>query len=326
MNRRRVPSLEAMIGQFQHQSGLYVTGAGSSAGDVDFGAPLMTDPARQFVLGGSFSATPLKHLALGRRLLADSAGLTLADIYPDREFRSGTQDDLTQEIIQRMPEHYGRGEIKYRLAKARYERRVSANYVALRRFRPGVVANYNHDGLAADICGDVHRVIDMHGSVARAYGSAEMQRWLEEARHYDLPVHEDGLLMCVPEPTDHSALRKRLDLVTRTSPDFIAVIGYSFGLNDRGVDDGVSLDAYARAFRKFPGNIFVIDPHPDRLAHTLEKALKAERVFPMEAYWNILTRALVERRQEEAKSLRYAHEAILDRDGCKNSLLLGHLV
>jgi hypothetical protein len=237
--------------------------------------------------------------------------------HPGRELRPGTPDVPIKEIAIRMPDSFGEYRLRHLLGAARHAGRISANYVALRKFKPGTIANYNHDGLATDICGDVHRVIEMHGSVHPDYGSREFGEWVYAARHYSLPVIPEDLLMCVPERLGDPVLHKRLLRTVQMTPEFLAVIGFSFG-----EDDAVSLNFYTRALREFQGAVYVIDPRPERVAELLAERLKSNRVYPMPAYWNVLARGLVapERR---ARSLRHQHEGILDRFGSAGSRIIG---
>ena len=318
MTLRRVPSLETMAAQFRAQSGLYILGAGASAGEVPMTEPLMRDPAAQFIRSGSFSAEIPKHSRLGKRLVAAGSRLTGNDIFPGRELRPGTDECPIREIAVRMPDSFGEYRLRHLLAAARHNGRISANYAVFRRFKPGTIANYNHDGLATDICGDVHHVIDIHGSVHPGYGSKEFGAWVYEARHYSLPVIPDDLLMCVPERFGDPVLQMRLLKTVLSAPDFLAVIGFSFG-----DDDAVSSDFYTRALRHFQGAVYVIDPKPCRVAEMLAERLKSNQVYSIPAYWNVLTRALTTP-EKGARSLRHQHEALLDRFGSTGSRIVGY--
>ena len=86
-------------------------------------------------------------------------------LYPGRELRPGTPDFPIREIAIRMPDSSG----NIGCAISWRPRAMPDAFRPITRhcddFKPGTIANYNHDGLATDICGDVHRVIEMHGSV-----------------------------------------------------------------------------------------------------------------------------------------------------------------
>lgn len=318
MSPRRLPDLETMFAEFRARRGLYILGAGASAGEVPLTGDLMRDPAIQFIGGGCFSADIPTHGTLGARLVAAGCELTGDVLYPDRELRPGTPDFPIREFAIRMPDSFGEYWLRHQLAAARHAGRISANYAALRRFKPGTIANYNHDGLATDICGDVHRVIEMHGSVRAAYGTKEFGAWVYEARHYSLPVIPEDLLTCVPERFCHPALQMRLLRTVQTLPEFLAVIGFSFG-----EDDAVSLDFYARALCNFQGAVYVIDPKPEPVAELLAERLKSTRVYPMQTYWNVLTRVFLAPVTRE-RSIQHQHETILVRFGPAGSQILGY--
>jgi hypothetical protein len=315
---RRLPSLETMFAQFRAQRGLYILGAGASAGEVPLTGDLMRDPAIQVITGGCFPAEVPTHSILGSRLIAAGCQLTSDVLYPGREFRPGTPDIPIKEIAVRMQDSFGEYWLRHLLAAARHAGRISANYAALCKFKPGTIANYNHDGVATDICGEVHRVIEVHGSVRPGYGDKEFGAWVYEARHYSLPVIMEDLLMCVPERLGDPTLHKRLLRTVYAMPEFLAVIGFSFG-----EDDAVSLDFYTRALRHFQGVVYVIDPKPDHVAEMLAECLKSDHVYSIQAYWNVLTRAMTTPR-EGARSLRHQHERLLDRFGSAGSRIIGY--
>lgn len=315
MYRRRSPSLETIVRQFRLRPGLYVLGAGASVGDVPFGQTLMWGPALEYVHGGSFPASLPEQSPLNRRIIAAAAGMTSADVFLGQEVRRGTDDFPVQELIRRLPNYFGRMHLQHLISRANFEGRISDSYGVFGQFHPGLVANYNHDGLASRICSGLHEVIEMHGSVRRGIGSPELAQFLERARDYDFAAPADDLLMCVPESFQDLALQRKLLRLARFRSDFVAFIGYSFGFNGTGVDDAVSLDFFTRALRYYPGNIFVIEPRPERLSEMLAERLKTNRVFGIVAYWNVLAHAIVQRSVNGERSLNYASLSFLDRVG-----------
>ena len=44
------------------------------------------------------------------------------------------------------------------------------------------------------------------------------------------------------------------------TPEFVAIIGYSFAQNGTGYDDSVSLKSFLETRRDFVGNIYIIQP------------------------------------------------------------------
>lgn len=138
------------------------------------------------------------------------------------------------------------------------------------------------------------------------------------AREYDLQVTPDDILMCVPESYTDLQLAGCLLEVERFSPQFIAIIGYSFGQRpERTYDDRISLDFFREAFRGFMGNVYVISPNPDDLREMLADGIGSKNVLGVPAYWNVLAHAFMGalRDPNGTRSLNYVCEKILDTYG-----------
>ena len=108
-----------------------------------------------------------------------------------------------------------------------------------------------------------------------------------------------------------------LDTMATCSPQFIAIIGYTFGRTGDGHDDWISLDRFQHAFRGFEGDTFVIEPRPDSLREMIADGLGSNRVFGIRGDWNIVAHVLLEagRGRLNGCSLNYTCERILDRHG-----------
>jgi hypothetical protein len=298
---------------------LYVLGAGASAPDVPFGTDLMTAPALDYVRNsGSFPAIVSDKAPLTRRIVAEARKVPLLLAHPDREIRLGADVSLYFELIERLPNFYVRLFMKHLLSVARFSGRRSDGYRVFRYFRRGMIADYNHDGLAADTCFGLHRVIEMHGGIAPGFGSPHVAEIIAEAREYDdLEVPLDDLLMCVPESTWDVLLSRRLLEVVTFRPEVIVVIGYSFGRREAGFDDAVSLDFLLRSFRNFRGNVYVINPDPYDLQHLLADGLQSREVIGVPAFWNVLAHAMMMEATgpRGGKPLNYMYRRILDDFG-----------
>jgi hypothetical protein len=303
-----------MLHEFRTRRGLYVLGAGASAPDVPFGSDLMTAPALDYVRNsGSFPAVVPDKAPLTRRIVAEARKVPLSLVHPDREIRPGTDDFPYLELIERLPDFHARLHMKQLLAAARFSGRRSDGYRVFRLFRRGMIADYNHDGLAYDACRRFHKVIEMHGGIEAGFGSPRMAEIIAEAREYDLPVPSDDLLMCAPEsPWDVQLSRRLLD-VGAFRPEVIVVIGYSFGRGEAGFDDAVSLDFLLRSFRNFPGNVYVINPNPYDLQHLLADGLRSRKVVGVPAFWNVLAHAMMVKATgaRRWKPLNYTYQRIL---------------
>jgi hypothetical protein len=310
------------VRQFRSQSGLYIIGAGASVGDAPRGQSFMAGPALDYVRGGSFPVSIPEQSELNERIITAAQRVSLADVFPDREIRPGTDGFPFLEMAQRLPIYYGRTRMKHVLSRARYSGCKPHSYRVFERFRHGLIANYNHDGLARDLCAPFHDVVDMHVVVEPGYGSPEMAAFLERARDYDFPLEPDRLLMCVPESFQDAALLHRLLRIARFRPSFIAVIGYSFGRNTTGFDDMVSLDFFSRAFRDFRGNVYVIEPWPRDTSEMLAERIRANGVFGIPAFWNVLAHSIVRAADGSNRSLNHTCQALLDRLGSERSFPL----
>jgi len=208
------PSLESVLRQFRSYPGLYVLGAGTSAGTAPFGRAFWTTSSLNFLRNlRGFSASIPVHSPLTRRIIDGSSDLSLSEIFPGREFRFEDEKSLYLEILERLPNYFARTYLKHVLAKANFSGRQSDSYRIFRCFRSSLIANYNHDGLAARLAGAGHRVVEMHGGVERGYGSPEMAKFLEQAREYHFGDVEDGLLMGVPESYLDLKLARNLQVI-----------------------------------------------------------------------------------------------------------------
>jgi hypothetical protein len=317
------PSLEFLLWLFRARRGLFILGAGASAGasasagEVRFGQDFLLGPALDYVRGGSFPISIPFASELSRQIITVAQSVPLTRVFPDRIIRPGTDDFLYQELVQRMPDSFARLSMKHDLSKVRFSERPRDNYTAFRVFHPAMLMNYNLDGLATEYCGDVHQVVTPHGTIPKGYGSSDVVPLLAGARDYDLQLEPDGLVISVPESCDDVDLWRCLDMMVACSPQFIAIVGYTFGRNGDGHDDWISLGRFNSAFRRFAGDIYVIEPRPEPLCEMIADGVESNRVFGIRGYWNIVAHVFLEaaRGRVEGRSLNYACERILDRHG-----------
>jgi hypothetical protein len=182
--------------------------------------------------------------------------------------------------------------------------------------RRGMITNYNHDGIAEHLCPRFHRVLSIHGTIESEYGSPETAAFLNTAREYHLSEIEDDLLMGVSERFSDISLISRLLEMETFFPEFIAIIGYSFARRQNGHDDLVSLSYFQKRYRKFQGEVYIIDPYPEYLEDKLAGALSRAHVVGVRARWNVLSYALIKKITDQIpRSLNYIHEEALDRYG-----------
>jgi hypothetical protein len=310
--------LEQLRDDLLMRRGLFVLGAGASAGLVPFGLGFMTAPAIDFVRnGGSFPVERPLHDTRTKKVLKAVRLLGLSDFFPDREIRSGNEDYPFRELAERVSNSHVYYQMAHALASPSYTKRQSDNYRVFRHFRPSLIFNYNLDGLASAQCGTQHRVIDMHGTLNPAYGSPAVRPLLEMAREFDLPLTSENNILCVPEEGSDWALARKLLTAERFDPDFVAVIGYSFGRDGEKFDDALSLDLIEQRFRGFHGRFYVVDPAPERFEVRFSDVLKSRNVIGVRAYWNLFSHALLSAvgGADGGRSLNFTSESLLDRFG-----------
>lgn len=314
------PSYEYLLRHCQSQSGLYVLGAGATGGLAPFGTEFWSGPARTFLR--DISAFPVelpRRTLLAQRLVEAGRPLRLPDIYPERPFRPGEDDQPLQDILLRLTDFYARTSLKHSIARPRYERRRNHNYEVFNAFYPSMLSNYNHDGLAEAICRPRHRVVTMHGTVEAHFGRPAVADFLATTREFDLALPPDNLLMGVPETGDNLALLQRLQQLEMFAPAFIAIIGYTFARSPVGDrhDDQISLEWLLGRFRGYTGTVFVIDPYPDATQAMLSDGLQCRNVLAVKAYWNVLSHVIMRALYgpPTRRSLNYQHEELLDRHG-----------
>jgi hypothetical protein len=317
------PTYEFLLGHFRARRGLYILGAGTSAGatesagEVRFGQDFLIGPALEYVRGGSFPLSLPIPSELSRKIVNVTRGVPLSRVFPDRIIRPGTDDFPYEEMVRRMPDGFARLFMKHDLSKVRYSQRPRDNYTAFRLFHPATLMNYNLDGLATEYCSDVHRVLTPHGTIPREYGGPDVIRLLASVRDYDMQLGPDGLVMSVRESYADPHLADCLRRMATCSPQFIAIIGYTFGRGYRGHDDCFSLDVFKDAFRRYVGNVYIIEPRPEQLREMLAEGIESNNVYGVPAYWNILAHAFIRATlgRDCGRSMNYICEAILDRHG-----------
>lgn len=307
--------LESIFQTFRTLRGLFVLGAGASAGLVPFGRHLLFAPVLDYLKNAtSFPVQAAEQDNLTARLVSDVSKLSIEQVYPDCIIRPGdTIDGLRREKLMRLPNSHVRLSLKHTIAIPRYFDHPADNYDVFRYFHPSMILNFNHDGLAQDRCGDQHRVVDMHGIIQSRFGSPEIAQWITQFREVDLPLTPDGILLCIPERYDGEwFLPQKWEAAARFRPDFVAVIGFSFGPDDR-----VSMELFLRNFEGFRGNVYVVAPDPQDLVERLSDGLRSHTVFGVHVYWNIIAHAFLEcgRNGPGRRSLDYSYGSLFDAAG-----------
>jgi hypothetical protein len=323
-----MPSFESLLRQFQAERGLFIIGAGASAGTVKLGPEFLQTPGIDYVTSaGSYPVEIPSHAPLSAKIIRSAGSVPLSQVFPGRIFRPGSEDFPFRELLSRMPDGFARLYLKHELARTRFDGRALDAYRVFRQFQPSTILNYNLDGLMTDHCGDIHEVFDPHGTVEPGYGSPSGAALVASVREYDFDVAPDAFVMSVPESLTDDRLAAQLTLATRASPNFIAIIGYSFAGAEPVYDDFVSLEFFKSRFHRFPGNVYVMSPYPAELSDVIAHGIDSPRVYPIPARWNVLSHAMVEvlTSRRVGRSLNYSCEELLDKHGDKIAFPLRRL-
>jgi hypothetical protein len=313
-----MPSFESLLRQFQSQRGLFILGAGASAGTVKLGPEFLQTPGIDYVInGGSYPVEIPSHALLSQKIIRNAGNATMSQIFPGRILRPGTENFPLHELLNRMPDAFARFYLKHELARTRFAGTMLDAYYVFRRFHPSAILNYNLDGLMADHCGDIHEVFDPHGTVEPGYGSPSGAALVAAVREYDFTVAPDSFVMSVPESPADNRLVHQLLTATHIVPNYIAIIGYSFAGKEPDYDDFISLKFLISRYRRFPGNVYVMSPYPAELSDVIAHGIDSNRVYPIPTRWNVLAHAMVESLSGRriGKSLNYSCEQLLDRYG-----------
>lgn len=311
------PSYELILHHFRSRRGLYLLGAGASAGLVPIGGKLFRIAALDWLRSFSgFSPGIPAHSLLGRRIIEPALGISTFEL-TGREIRPGTEPYPIEAVLQRLPDNAARVRILIEMAKFRFSGHATNNYRVFSRFHRSLILNYNLDGLVGDQCGKQHRVINAHAIVNPWYGSPSAESIMPAIREFNSPLPADDLILCVPEHHEDEGLKRRLQMTGAFSPDFIAIIGYRFAKVSNQYDDYVSLEWFRNRFINFPGSIYVIDPNPEEMQFEISDRIKSLRVFGVRAYWNILSHAFLLSLNGSCKdkSVYAIHEEILSAHG-----------
>jgi len=312
-----MPSFESLLRQFQNQRGLFILGAGASAGTVKLGPDFLRMPGIDYVIGGSYPVDSPTHAPLSQKIIRSAGSATMSQLFPGRDLRPGTADFPLHELLNRMPDAFARLHLKHELARMRFAGTTLDAYRVFRRFHPSTILNYNLDGLMTDHCSDIHEVLDPHGTIERGYGSPSGAALVAGVRDHDFAVAPDSFVMSVPESPSDNRLADQLRRAMRSLPSFVAIIGYSFAATGQDYDDFISFEIFMSRFRRFPSNVYVMSPYPAELADVIAHGIDSNRVYPIPTRWNVLAHAMVESLSGRriGKSLNYFCEQLLDRYG-----------
>src|SRR4051794_19802543 len=115
------PNLEHMLALFQARPGLFVLGAGASAGEVPMANQMLRDIALDYLLKvGGFTPEIPKHSELTQQAINAGRLLTPQDVFPGIIARPGVDDPPLREMLDRLPGYFTRLSAMRALALPRY--------------------------------------------------------------------------------------------------------------------------------------------------------------------------------------------------------------
>jgi hypothetical protein len=197
--------------------------------------------------------------------------------------------DIMVEITPKMSSGFVQDAMLQLTASARNSDQCPVNYGVFQLFPQSRLLNYNLDGLAENWCRPRHLVTIMHGQPSAIYGTPLGLERVEAAQLYNLPAIHGPEIMLEPE-----TLLDDLPVPYRLRPySFVALIGYSFSRNAKGLDDHVSFQRLCASLRRDPRPVVVIDPFPEAVAEMLADEIKSSRVYAAPLYWNVMATSMV---------------------------------
>jgi len=138
-----MPGYETILRNFRERRGLYILGAGVSAGTAPFGKGFWTEATIDHLRNSrSFPVVVPVHSELSQGMIDHSLSLSMPEIFPDREMRYGSEEFPLLEILHRMPDYSARLYMKYRLSAFRFSGRQSESYGVFQWFYPSMISNY----------------------------------------------------------------------------------------------------------------------------------------------------------------------------------------
>ena len=319
------PTLDQMFINLRTRMGLFLIGAGASAGLSPLGRDFWRDAPLDYLRNQAALPAKITQRNLLTRRMIENSRIEIRDLFPGREHRPGTEDYPINDILKRLPNSFARERLKHILARARYlataDGNIPESYQVFRAFYPSIIADYNHDGLARAFCGNQHEITEMHGAISPSYGSPRLSEWLSILREFDFELPPDNLIMGLPESWTDVNLYRRISDVMSKSPKYVTIIGYSFAKIGNTYDDAVSLACFVQKFKYYPGAIFVIGPDSTNLCEMLSDELEINSIFPIKCYWNVLAHAFFETKRNQSKfqSLEQTYRFFYDQYGSDNA-------
>lgn len=243
----------------------YVLGAGASVGLVPLTPELRSHVARGFDEIGIYPTSPAVHSPLFDRVIGavrvngrGFRSLLLQNIAP------GTLDLLVQRGLWRPVDGI-----------------VPPQYAVFDAVgRPSTIFSFNLDGLASAYCGNMHHVLEPHGSIDRHWLEAsDYEELLEATSEYDLVLpHITRKLLPGPEPsgiTEHAVYARARGLFRQSRA--LLLVGYSFGQWQGTFDDAESFEYFVDLLQTYPRPVIVLSPYPEELVDILQQRLRCNR-------------------------------------------------
>lgn len=269
-----------------HQRNFFVTGAGTSYPHSPLACELGNIVAKEHRRVGVYSGFEIPPGPLIVKLL--------------RDIKIPLDGWCWEEILNRLTVGFSKIVILHNLAKGRINISViPVSYKALNLFkRNSIIFDMNHDALAEKFCNNRHIVLPAHGYVPEIFGNEEYYSLL--SRYYSLSFEASPNIpnMIFLEKESESLIGtdsyvRALQLFPQCAN--LVFIGYSFGFNEREMDDEVTLNFFKERLlcTKKIIPILVINPASRDLVEALKETYKKKNIYGINARWDILGSALV---------------------------------
>lgn len=324
--------LEHLAQNLIYKRGLYVLGAGTSAGQTPFEKELAEGLCYGYLQSGSFSAEiPVQDR--GTKRATNIFNQIFENYHEEKLVRlpngSHLIKSICDEIIARIEPVYTQTKYLNELAKKKFEiigkqSPTPYSYRVFQKFFPSLIINFNLDGLAELCCEYPHQIITPHGSVNHKWGSKEFEKLVEFHREFGGKAYSLPELVLIERETWE--VRKKLAPISSYAYEFVAIIGYTFGYNNGGFDDHHSLEMICNdlAQRSFLHRnhrkilpIFVIDPKPEFISETLKETIKSNDVYAVPIRWDKFSEAMLSSFEGlilNSAKLTRNYQILLDRD------------
>lgn len=270
-----------MLKAFASKYGFYVLGAGASARIMPTTSELGAKSGQRFINFGIYPAISEEPDDVFDRIINSSLS----------QF-----DPFQAALLKHIPIPAVHALVLQQLAPPNHINRIDQYLVFNLCNKPSFFFNLNVDGLANRYCIG-HIVVDPHGTVPSFI--ARPSFWdliIAWAMEYEIqPPLIGDILLPSREPkdiTNRIAYKKALKYFPLSKS--LILIGYSFGTFSSSRDDAETFEFFCEMLRMYPKPVIVVGLNPEGIAAAIQEAIRQRSVYSIPAYWNHLSRALLE--------------------------------